>query len=107
VQPPKSVLVAILAMVGPVFAGTTNAQIITHVLYDGDADYAYFVGQSSWTTPEGCSSYYATLAGTQPGKEKLLAIVLAAHAAGRRVSFRGDCTGHPNYLHLTYVTVTD
>jgi hypothetical protein len=99
---------AVLAAVAmPLHAAQTNVQLITHVLYDGNTDYAYFVGQGVWVS-QGCSSFYATIPGTQPGKQQLLALATAAYAAGKRVSFYGECqANNPNYFHVTYITVQD
>jgi hypothetical protein len=88
------------------WAVQTNTQLITNFLYSGDWDFAFFVGQGPWVAT-GCSATYAQISNTQPGKDKLLAVVMMAYASGKRVTFQGTCNVNPTYFDITYVTVTD
>jgi hypothetical protein len=87
-------------------ADQTNTQLITHVLYNGTADYAFFIGTGPWAAT-GCSAFYAQLPNTQPGKKELLAIIMTAYSLGKRVSFQGSCNSNPTYFDIFYVTVSD
>ncbi len=103
-----SVVLAAAGVLGPctAFADQTIAQPVSKVLYNGSADYTVVVGTSGWGA-SGCNAYYVQITNAVAGRDKLLAIILAAHAAGQRVQFQGACTSDPNYFDATYVIVAD
>ena len=95
------------AFSGPALADQTIVQGVTHVLYNGTADSAFVVGTARWGAA-GCNPYYVEIAPTQAGRDKLLAIILAAQAGGRRLSFQGTCNvSNPDYFSAYYVTIQD
>jgi hypothetical protein len=104
----REFLLSLTAALAPVIAhaDSTIAQPITRVPYNGNADYAYFVGAAGWGA-NGCNSYYVQITNGVPGRDKLLAIALAAHAAGKRVQFEGSCDSSPSYFDAYYIIVTD
>ena len=81
--------VACLSMVTfSAWAEYTIAQSIKQVLYNASADYQFFTGTSGWGAPS-CNSYYVQITNGVPNRDKLLAIVLTAYAAGKKVQFQG------------------
>lgn len=102
------VLFASLGALAPVAAqaDSTITQTISRLLYNGSADYTFVVGPSGWGA-SGCNAYYVQITSAVPGRDKLLAIILAAHVAGRRVQFQGACNPDPTYFDATYVIVSD
>ncbi len=89
----------------PAFAVSTITQQITRVLYDGSADYQYFEATAAWGAT-GCSSAtYVQILPNVPGKQNMLAIVLAAYMAGKTVILQGICDANTNYFDATYVGV--
>ena len=89
----------------PAFADSTNAQPISQFLYNGSADYLFIVGPSSWVAT-GCTAYYVQILPSVTGKDKMMAIALAAYAAGKSVSFQGTCDAQSGYFDATYISVT-
>jgi hypothetical protein len=101
--------VAAFAALCAAFAHATiqsNTQLITHILYNGSIDFAFFIGTGPWTA-QGCSSTYAQIHSNVPGKDKLLAVAMMAYASGKKVSFYGDCNTNPAYFDVMYITVSD
>ena len=101
---------AIGAFIVPVLvlADTTIAQPVKQVLYDGNADYAYFIGQAGWTTTNNsCSPYYAQIPASVTQRTKLLSVIMTAYAMGKKVQFSGTCDSNPSYFDVTYVTISD
>lgn len=102
----RSVL-AVLCVMGalPSLADSTITQSITQVRYDGVADYLYFIGSTYWGAT-GCNPYYVEVTAGVAGRDKILAIALAAYAAGKTVQFQGTCNANSSYFDATYVIVT-
>jgi hypothetical protein len=88
----------------PALAENTNSQQISQFLYDGSADYAYFIGLGSWGTS--CNATYVQITAGVPFKDKLFAAALAAYAAGKTVTFQGTCSTQTGYFNATYITVS-
>jgi hypothetical protein len=89
----------------PTFADQTNSQPIAQVLYNGSVDYLFIVGSSSWVATSCNATYIQILPGVS-GKDKMMAIALAAYMAGKSVQFQGTCDATPGYFDATYITVT-
>lgn len=84
----------------------TITQPILQLRYNGDADYAFFVGAARWGAPSCPNAQYAQVAASVAGRKQLLAIALAAKLAGARVNFQGICNaGNPDYFNVNYIVV--
>jgi hypothetical protein len=102
----KALLATAMLVPSLAIAENTISQPISHVIYDGTADFLYVVGSGTWGAPSCASAYYVQVTAAVPGRKQLLAAVLAAHTAGRAVSFQGSCSSTaPNYFNATYITV--
>ena len=106
----RNLLVGALALFGaivstPSRADQTNSQPISQVLYSGTADYLFFIGTAGWVAT-GCSAYYVQVLPNLLGKDKIMAIALAAYAAGKNVQFQGTCDSQAGYFDATYITVS-
>jgi hypothetical protein len=88
----------------PALAENTISQPISQFLYDGSADYAYFIGLGSWGTS--CNATYVQITTGVPFRDKLFAAALAAYAAGKTVTFQGTCSTQTGYFNATYITVS-
>jgi hypothetical protein len=85
-------------------ADETIAQTISGLRYDGVADYTYFTGPASWRAT-GCNPQFVEVTATVAQRQKLLAVALAAYAAGKQVQFQGTCNSNTNYFDATYISV--
>ena len=88
-----------------VLAESTISQPISRVLYDGAADYLYFVGSNAWGSPSCPNATYIQVTASVPGRKQIFAAALAAHAAGKVVRFQGVCNSNTNYFDATYIDV--
>ena len=100
----------VLALLGtlfalPALADQTNSQPIAQVLYNGAADYTFLIGPASWVATS-CTAYYVQVLPSVLGKDKIMAIALAAYVAGKNVQFQGTCDTQAGYFDATYITVT-
>jgi hypothetical protein len=86
-------------------AEVTIGQPITQLLYNGDADYTFFVGANRWGAPSCPNAYYAQLTPAVLGRKQMLAIALAAKQSGATVLFQGACSSDANYFNVTYIIV--
>jgi hypothetical protein len=89
------------------FADQTILQSIVELRYHGPTDSVYVIGVDRWGA-SGCNAFYGYVASSMPGREKLLAVILAAQAAGKRVMFTGTCvSGSPDYFSIEQAIVRD
>ena len=100
-------LIALLTAVAaaPCFADATNSQLISQVLYNGSADYLFFIGTGNWVAA-GCNAYYVQVLSTVTGANKILSIALTAYALGKNVQFYGSCDSQAGYFDATYIVVS-
>jgi hypothetical protein len=96
-------LAAIPALASPV--ESTTMQPISHVLYDGTNDYLYVVGIANWGATSCPGAVYVQVGVSVAGRKQLMAVVLAAKAAGQSVRFQGTCNSNANYFDATYIDV--
>ena len=100
-----AVLVALISSVAVADEWTVRQEIL-RTQYNADGDTLYFVGTSAWGSTTCPSALYVQISNTLAGKDKLLAIGLAAHMAGKNVQFRGTCdAAGGNYFYASYVIV--
>jgi hypothetical protein len=90
----------------PAWPAYTDVRNIAQVRYMANADYFFVVGLSRWGG-DACNALYAQVRADQQGKEKLLAIILAAFTAGKRIQFYGECNSNPDYFDVNYVVVLE
>ena len=103
-------LVGCALLIAPLVASAdevTVTQPIVELRYNGSADYAFFIGPAGWAAPSCPTAYYAQIPASQAGRDKLLALVMAAYLAGKRVAFQGLCGSVAGYFNVSYVIVMD
>ena len=86
-------------------AESTIGQPINELRYNGDADYAYFVGAAGWGSPSCPAAEFVQIRSGVPGRRQLLVIALVARATGARVAFTGECDANPRYFNATNIIV--
>lgn len=87
-----------------VFANTIF-QKIKQVNYNGDANYAYFVGDAKWGDPACANATYVSIGSNVSGRKEILSIGLAAYMAGKKVQFWGQCAQDKDYFEAFYIVV--
>lgn len=86
-------------------SANTIFQKIKQVNYNGDANYAYFVGDARWGD-SGCSNAtYVSIGPNVAGRKEILSIGLAAYMAGKKVQFWGQCAQDKDYFEAFYIVV--
>ena len=85
----------------------TVTQKVSQFRYDANADYVFIKGAAPWGAPSCPSATYAQVQNFVSGRRQLLAIVLAANLASKRVTFQGSCDAAPGYFNINYVTIED
>lgn len=98
------IALAVLAMPGSLLAEEwTVSQALARVKYDASSDSLYFVGAAGWGAGSCPNATYVYIKPDLLGRKQLLAIGLAAHAAGKAVQFLGSCMTDPSYFEARYV----
>jgi hypothetical protein len=83
----------------------TIFQKIKQVNYNGDANYAYFVGDARWGDPGCANATYVSIGPNVSGRKEILSIGLAAYMAGKKVQFWGQCAQDKDYFEAMYIVV--
>lgn len=98
--------VALTTFAGPAWCDeVTIEQPIVELRYNANADYAFFVGASTWGAPSCPNAYYAQVPASVAGRKQLLALATAAKLSGTKVSFQGSCSSDPLYFNAYYIVV--
>lgn len=102
--------ILILIVANTVSADATKKSKIKRVLYNGQADYTFFISESGWDASDSegnvlCTPYYVQVTSGVLGRDKLLSLGLAAKMAGMEVDFIGECDANPNYFNAHYIRV--
>ena len=85
----------------------TVTQKISQLIYNANADYVFLRGPSPWGAPSCPNATYSQVQNSVLGRKQLLAILLAANLASKRVTFQGSCDAAPGYFNIYYVIVED
>jgi hypothetical protein len=100
----KIIMIALAVTPTVCLAGEyTIIQPITQIDFDADADSLWILGGAKWGAPS-CPNATWVLVDVSTHRKQMLAITMAAHAAGKTVRFWGNCIS-PERLVATYVTV--
>jgi hypothetical protein len=107
----KRLLTALTILTSALFASValadqTNTQAIKQLRFNGDNDYFYVQGQAGWSATS-CNPLFVVIHPWLSKRDKIFAMITAAHMAGKRVSFVGNCNTDPTYFDATYVIVED
>ncbi len=91
-------------------ADTTRKSMIKMVLYNGTADYLWFISDTGWDVTDGdgnvlCTPYYVQVTSSVAGRDKIMSIGLAAKMARSEVDFIGECSTNPSYFNAYYIRV--
>ena len=92
------------------FADVTKKSTIRQVLYNGNADFLWFVSDTGWDVLDRdgnilCRPYYVQVKSSVAGRDKILSIGLAAKMARSEVDFIGECSADPAYFDAFYIRV--
>ena len=71
-------------------SANTIFQKIKQVNYNGDANYAYFVGDARWGDPACANATYVSIGPNLSGRKEILSIGLAAYMAAKKCNFGGS-----------------
>lgn len=85
----------------------TVTQKVSQFIYNANADYVFIKGAAPWGAPSCPTATYAQVQNFVLGRRQLLAIILAADLASKRVTFQGSCDAAPGYFNINYVTIED
>ena len=102
--------VALIALSAFSFSGTTKKSTIKIVLYNGTADYLWFVSDTGWNVTDGdgnilCTPYYVQITSSVAGRDKIMSMGLAAKMTKSEVDFIGECATDPSYFNAYYIRV--
>lgn len=106
----KNLVILILSFIlaSSPYADVTKKSKISQVLYNGNADYTFFVSESGWDVKDSggnilCQPYYVQITNGVQGRDKILSVGLAAKMAGATVDFLGECNSDPTYFNAHYI----
>jgi hypothetical protein len=100
-------LASFVLLLAPLAAMAENSifQPIADIELDATNEAFWLTGAARWSAPSCPNATYGRILPTLQGYKQLLALTLAAHAAGKSVRLTGNCHTDPDYFNVTYITV--
>lgn len=86
-------------------AEATISQPLTQIQYDANGDNLWLIGPAKWGAPSCANATYIRITSAVTGHKQLLAIAMAAKAAGQHLRFEGSCHADPGYFNASYVSI--